>query len=462
MKVRRRSQLILPLLFLLALPASAHATWTAPFDLSPPGMNTWSFNTPFANEVGLDATGRAFFSWYVDDNTGDRVQFRIRSAGGVLGPVEDLTPAGENNNTPRMAVNSNGDAVIAWNHGSMQARIRSSSGALSPIQLIAGPGVFQTVSLPQVAIDSNSNAVFVWQARDTTTQCNGGSCMRIRTRTRSADGTLSTIQTLSGAGQDAQDQQVASDSNGNAIFVWARYGGTTACGGGSCLFVQARVRSPSGALSPVQTISGPITHFNIPLAPPKVAVDSNGNAIFVWLSDDATTDCSGLPCERVQTRVRSPGGALSPIQMLSDPSDNPREPEVGMNPGGDAAFVWTGLDTTPGCSTTCLRIYARARSAAGALSAIQPLSAAKVNSERPQVGIDQNGRAVFVWYAASVKGVAARTRSAAGVLSTTRIISDTAEDSSLPQLAVNPVGNAAADWYSSDGTNYRIDGAAGP
>jgi hypothetical protein len=44
------------------------------------------------------------------------------------------------------------------------------------------------------------------------------------------------------------------------------------------LRVQGRARSAAGSLTPTETISGPTGHTQVP----QVAVDSNGGAVAVW------------------------------------------------------------------------------------------------------------------------------------------------------------------------------------
>src|SRR6266496_1155042 len=112
-------------------------------------------------------------------------------------------------------------------------------GALS-----AGTG---PVDEPQVAVDASGDSVFVWRRSDGTTDCFGGPCLRIQTRSRSAAGILSPIQTLSPSGQHGALPQVAVDPSGNAVFVWRRFDGAN-------LRIQTRVRSAAGTLGSTLTL----------------------------------------------------------------------------------------------------------------------------------------------------------------------------------------------------------------
>src|SRR5204862_47061 len=89
--------------------------------------------------------------------------------------------------------------------------------------------------------------------------------------------------------------------------------------------------------------------------------------------------------------ARSAGGAASAIQTLSAAGQNAENPQVGVDSGGDALVVWQRSD---GANT---RVQARARAAGGAARATQTLSAAGQDAEAPQVGVDSGGDAVATW-----------------------------------------------------------------
>jgi hypothetical protein len=198
------------------------------------------------------------------------------------------------------------------------------------------------------------------------------------------------------------NQHVAVDPNGNAIFVWR---GNFGCRSPGCQEVRARARSAAGVLGPEQMISVPNADT------PQVVMDSSGNAIFVWRGPQGT----------VQTRTRSAAGALGPVETLA----KGYEPAVALDAGGNAVYVWVGPQGY---------IQTRSRSTTGTLSPVQTLAGPDALGP-PRLAVDPNGNAVFAWVRFDgttdcgggtmqpCPRIQARARSAAGSLSPTQTLS---------------------------------------
>ena len=243
---------------------------------------------------------------------------------------------------------------------------------------------------------------------------------------------------LSQAGQSATNPQVAVGADGNAVFTWARSDGTNTR-------VQTRTRNAAGVLSGVQTLSSSGQDASLP----QVAVDADGNAVFTWQRSDGANF-------RIQARVRSPAGALTAVQTLSDPGQNAGAPQVAVDPGGDAVFTWSRFDGAN------FRIQARARSAGGALSAVQNLSDSGRNAFNPQVAIDVGGDAVFVWqrFDGTAFRAQTRARSGAGALSPDQTLSTAGRDAVAPHVGVDAGGDAVFVWSRFDGMVNRVQARA--
>jgi hypothetical protein len=114
-------------------------------------------------------------------------------------------------------------------------------------------------------------------------------------------------------------------------------------------------------------------------------MDPLGTASFAWVRSDGANDL-------IQERSRSPAGALSDIHYLSAAGQPAQGPQVAVDGDGDAYFVWRRRD-----NSFNFIVQTRKRSPDGSLSAVQNLSAAGQTAFSPQVGVDPDGNAYFTW-----------------------------------------------------------------
>jgi hypothetical protein len=412
--------LCLLLVVLLAVPASAQAAFTFAGTIS---GSIPEF--PGRAVVAVSPNGDAVFAWTSFDGTSEnccrRIQARARSAAGPLSPVQTLTGPGQNVFFADVGIDADGDAVFTWaDGGPVRARARSAAGTLSPVQTISQD---TPNSPPAIEVAPNGRAIFVWSA--------GG---HIRTRARSPAGSLSVVQTVSGFRSNDFDMEV--DSDGDAVFVW------TLVRPNADDAIQARARSAAGTLSAVQDLSvGSV-------GGPEVGVDADGDAVFVWTRFEQTDS-------RVYARARSRTGVLSAIQPVA--SLGSALPHVGVDADGDAVFVWQR--PCGGLSSYC--VLTRARSAAGVLSPVQSVSTPHGNFVFPQLAVDADGNAVYSWDGVDATTqcdgraclrIHARSRSAAGAMSPIQILSAGGQHATDPEVATNAGGDAIVVWNRRDGT----------
>jgi hypothetical protein len=355
-----------------AVVGQAAATFSEPITLSAAGREA------FGASLAVDASGDAVFAWVRWDGANWRVQARARSAAGVLSPVQTLSAPGLTSLVQHVGVDVDGDAVITWTNTNnvVQVRARSAAGVLSPVQDLTDPS--PAGRRPHAAIDPGGNAVFTWQHWD-------GSNYRVQVRARSTAGTLTSVQTLSAAGEHGAEPHVAVESDGDAIVTWS--------GGDRIL---ARTRSAAGTLGAVETV-GPA---GLLTAEPQVAIDADGDAVFAWLRSDGTKT-------RVQARGRSKAGSLSPMRDLSGAGQDASFLRLAVDSGGNAVASWQRVDH-PDVTV----VQARRRTAAGVLSAVQTLSDADWTAEAPQVAVAPGGAAIVTWQ--RFDGASTRIQAAAG------------------------------------------------
>jgi hypothetical protein len=219
-----------------------------------------------------------------------------------------------------------------------------------------------------VAADLSGDAVVTWRQYDGVTE-------RILARTISSAGVLGAAPlTISRAGQNAVDPQVAMNDVGDAALTWSRFDGTN-------WRVQARVLSPAGVLSSVRTLS----RTGQDAYEPQVAIDVNGNATVTWFRSDGTN-------YRVQARALSAAGVRSSVRTLSDAGASAFAPQMDVDAAGNVVFAWQRHDGFN------YRVQTRTVSAAGVRGAVLTLSDANQSASSPQLAVEPGGDTIVTWH----------------------------------------------------------------
>jgi hypothetical protein len=113
-------------------------------------------------QLAVDAGGDTAFAWNWYDGTINRPQGRTLSAAGVLGPLEDIASS-DNANGAQVGVDVDGNALFVWeqynNKGvdRIRARTLSAAGALGPTRNLSGNS--SNAQSPRLAVDPTGDAV---------------------------------------------------------------------------------------------------------------------------------------------------------------------------------------------------------------------------------------------------------------------------------------------------------------
>jgi hypothetical protein len=186
---------------------------------------------------------------------------------------------------------------------------------------------------------------------------------------------------------------------------------------------------------------------------PQVAVDQSGNEHHIWTRFDGTNT-------RIQYRLRDQAGNFSSVQTVSASGQDASQPDIDLDPDGNAVAVWTRSD---GGNT---RVEAAGRPAGGSFGSVQVVSAAGQNADKPRVSVDDAGKAVAIWIrydvGASGNGVIqAAVRPVGGSFGGIQTISAEGNVTVEPQVDSGPAvdANAVLIWSRSDGANLRVQSA---
>jgi hypothetical protein len=200
-----------------------------------------------------------------------------------------------------------------------------------------------------------------------------------------------------------------------------------------------------------------LTAINISVAgrdafEPEVAVAPDGTVIAVWTRSDGANF-------RIQSSNRTPTGAWSVPQTISDANRGASEPALAVDNSGNAVAVWTQSDGTN------LRIYSAYRPAGGSFLTPAPISASGADASGPDVSIDNSGNALAAW--SRFDGTKLRVQAAirppgsGSSFGAATTLSLAGQDAFEARVAAGPSvdANGVVVWTRSDGTNLRVQSA---
>jgi hypothetical protein len=376
-----------------------NGVWTHPADsvdnISPDGQ---SADIP---QVAMDNNGDAIIVWLQSDGAYNQV-FKSECRGGVWTHPTDLSghisPDGATAWGPQVAMGDDGSAIIVWaqGNGSNDQVFRSEyrGGVWTHPQ-----GLSDNISpdgrvnnSPQVAIDDNGNALIVWA------QIDGGNLPVFKSEYRA--GIWADPADLSDhINPDANisfswgQPQVAMDEDGNALIVWSQYAGAP----GSRVFTSEYRASTwthpvdlSDNLGGSASVIGPQVAMNINEKALIGCFNNNNPYITVYKSEYSSGSWT-VPA------VSSPGGQW-------DNSNSP--PQVAMDESGDALIVWAqfGYD---GLSTTTTQVFRSERRDGVWASPSDWTDYISLDGRAaiaPQAAMSNSGYSLVVWSASTNAG----------------------------------------------------------
>jgi hypothetical protein len=265
--------------------------------------------------VAVDSDGDAILTWAEYQSDGSTIpKMRRFTKDGMLAPALVLSSSPSRAETPAVAFDRDGDAILAWaNDHVVQARTLTASGTLGELQTVTGDvSRIDRQGLVRLTIDRDGDALVTWRhnvAADGSDQVWG--------RWLSRDGALGALRQLSSASHpDVQNHSVAGDLDGNVILTWNRFPSGE---------LYAREISPAGVVGePVLLSSYAVTNW--------VHLDDDGDGVVVWHGEGVDGTAASVRALRV-TRA---GGFEDPEAVA--PAG--KYPVAAVSPDGDAIIAW--------------------------------------------------------------------------------------------------------------------------
>ena len=341
--------------------------------------------------LGVNGAGDSVYAWLTSNNAGTRsiIQGRTRAADGTLGPVRTFLDIGQSEGEvelPEVAVDADGDAIVAWTQvavtgaerGQVKARTLSKTGVLGTVKTISQDAAGALAEFVQVEMQPDGDAVFAWQYSTPNAD-------QIQTRTLRPAGTLTAVRNVSGFEATMPDFDMAPD--GDSIFAYVQ---ADPFAGG--LQAKARTMSESGTFGQVKSLS---PRGGESLAA-TAALNTAGAAAVAYTVKDPT-----LGKTKIYGRYISATGALGKAHTLSGNSpEDATDPDVGISTSGRAVFSWLRFAGTQD------RVESKTLTGAGTLGTLRSIGTG-VKLFEPHLAVAPSGQAAATWVDQDIKRIAA-------------------------------------------------------
>ena len=392
-----------------------------------------------ATDVARNATLTATFDEDIFATTVDAASFTFVKTGAANTPgsvsFDGVTNVASLNPDNPLAILANYTAILttaitdlsgnalAANHSWSFTTAEGTWGTASPIETNnAG-----TARDPQIAFDSNGNALAVWFQSDGTrdnlwaNRFNGTNW-----------GTAELIESDNAGG--AYGPQIAFDSSGNALAVWYQYDGSN-----WNIWANHFNGTSWGAAELIESDNAGGAYG------PQIAFDSSGNALAVWYQDDGSRN--NIWANRFN------GSSWGTAELIeSDNAGSAFSPQIAFDSSGNALAVWRQYDSTRA------NIWANRFSGSswGTAELIETDNAG--GAREPQIAFDSNGNALAVWrqYDGTRNNIWSNRFNGSSWGTAELIESDNAGGAREPQIAFDSSGNALAVWQQYDGSRENI------
>jgi hypothetical protein len=333
-------------------------------------------------QVKFDDAGNAMVVWARSDGNGLSSIWANRFTAAGWGTATLIETNTGDAFSPQLAVDAAGTAMAVWAQSDgtrvnvWANRYTAGTGWGSAVPIESNDT--GDASFPQVAVDTNGNAIAVWQRSDGV-----GALINLwanRFSVGNGWGTAALIETESSG--SAGQQRVAFDPFGNAIVVWSQFDGT------STNIVANRYTAGTGWGSPA------VISFVRALwssHSPQVAIDATGNALAVWHRVD-TSDGRRV-YSLLTSRYTAGVGWGRESLVYNSASAESGKPRLAVDPNGNGLAVSEYLSG----STMHVKVD-RYESGTGWLRHEWLTDPVSNNANlKPRIAIDASGNAMALW-----------------------------------------------------------------
>lgn len=313
--------------------------------------NAWSVDNERVSRVAINAAGDAVVGWkrwYAEGYEKSRVEVALREAGGTFGTPLAISPKGEIEYGPVVAIDRRGGVVAAWTRYRgrrggkfvMEVAIRPPGGRFGPVRQISRGGL--EGAGPVLAMNARGDAVVLWERNPRWKKVDPGiEAIRIEAAFRPAGGSFPHRgRAISGPRAFTLDDPVAAiDSRGNVVAAWTRGVGD------NFNYLETSFRPAGGRFPGAGTVLARSANYDAQ----ALAMDDAGNAYLAWARYDERSDTESL-----LATTRPFGGTFAKPTTVQRPFDfsSFHAQEVAAGGAGHAIVVWPQTEYEPSFEET--------------------------------------------------------------------------------------------------------------
>jgi hypothetical protein len=305
--------------------------------------------------------------------------------------------------------------------------------------------------LAKVASDANGNYVVVWQSNEQDEYQNGIYGQRYNA-SGTAQGTEFRVNTYTANNESRPS--VSMDSDGDFVVVWQSYSQN-----GSYSDIYGQRYNASGTAQGAEFRVNTYNTNNQSV--PSVSMDSNGDFVVVWVSLSQTEGSYGIYGQRYNASGTAQGTEFRVNTYTSNTQSNP---SVSLDSDGDFVVVWMSNEQ----DGIYYGIYGQRYNASGTAQGTEfQVNTYTSNSQsRPSVSMDSNGNFVIVWQSyrqdGSYWGIYGQRYNASGTAQGTefRVNTYTTSNQVYPSVSLDSDGDFVVVWHSN-GQNENFYGIYG-
>jgi Ca2+-binding RTX toxin-like protein len=481
-------------------------------------VNTTTLGDQISPDVAIDGLGTAIVVWQSSGQDSSGWGVYSTRLDPVSGAMADITPSGDtrvntstagDQQSPQIAAAGNGQFVIAWQspgplvegEASVEIFARRYSSLGTPVadEFRVNAVAEKDQILPDVALDADGDAIFVWQSEG-----QQGSGSDVFARRMNAAGTLQNTDFIVNITSERPQRLPAVSMNGNGDFLvtwqsqhqdgfsWGIYGHEYLADGstlGSEFLINERVEGPQTSPSVASNASGRTlvawlgndsTHLpsllghrydmpNVPGAdpdlfsvggelllthyqgleemPPAAAMNASRESVVAWVSYAEDGSGTGVFAQMLNSSGAPVGSRIS---VNSFTAGNQGAPAVARTPDGRFVIAWQSEDQ----DGSGYGIYAQRYSAQGVPEGLvfQVNSTIDGDQTNPTVAMGDDGRFVIAWQSArnGSLDIMAQRYSPSGIpVDSEMVVNQFTElDQKDPTIAMNASGQFVIAWVS--------------